>query len=39
MTFRARFVIAQRSLLQLLFDGVDDWLNPARAPRVATAAR
>jgi multidrug resistance efflux pump len=32
MTFRARFVVAERSLLQLLFDGVDDWLNPARAP-------
>lgn len=39
MTFRARFVIAERSLLQLLFDDVDDWLNPARAPRVATATR
>jgi HlyD family secretion protein len=39
MTFRARFVIAERSLLQLLFDGVDDWLNPARAPHVATASR
>ena len=33
MTFRARFVIAERSLLQLLFDRVDDWLNPARASR------
>jgi HlyD family secretion protein len=33
MTFRARFVIAERSLLQLLFDDVDEWLNPARAPR------
>lgn len=39
MTFRARFVIAERSLLQLLFDGVDDWLNPARDPRVAAASR
>ena len=39
MTFRARFIVAQRSLLQLLFDGVDDWLNPARAPYIATAAR
>ena len=39
MTFRARFVIAERSLLQLLFDGADDWLNPARAPQVATTAR
>jgi membrane fusion protein, peptide pheromone/bacteriocin exporter len=32
MTFRARFVVANRSLLQLLFDDVDDWLNPARSP-------
>ena len=32
MTFRARFVIAERSLLQLLLDRVDDWLDPARAP-------
>ena len=38
MTFRARFVIAERSVLQLLFDGVDDWLNPARDPQVASAA-
>ena len=36
MTFRARFVIAERSLSQLLFDGVNDWLNPARTPRLAT---
>ena len=38
MTFRARFVIAERSLLQLLFDGLDDWLNPARTPPPATAS-
>ncbi|MGQ0715478.1 MAG: HlyD family secretion protein [Gemmatimonadaceae bacterium] len=31
MTFRARFVVADRSLLDLIFDDVDDWLNPARA--------
>lgn len=36
MTFRARFVIAERSLAQLLFDGVNDWLNPARTPHLAT---
>jgi multidrug resistance efflux pump len=30
MTFRVRFVIAERSLLQLLFDDLHDWLNPAR---------
>lgn len=39
MTFRARFVIAERSLLQLLFDNVDDWLNPARDPRTAAVRR
>lgn len=39
MTFRARFVVAERSLLQLLFDGVDDWLNPARAPGADIVAR
>ena len=32
MTFRARFVVAERSLLQLLFDRANDWLNPAHAP-------
>ena len=31
MTFRARFVVAERSLLRLLFDRADDWLNPAHA--------
>jgi HlyD family secretion protein len=31
MTFRARFVIAQRSLMQLVIDDIDDWLNPARS--------
>jgi multidrug resistance efflux pump len=39
MTFRARFVIAERSLLQLLFDDVDDWLNPARTPATEIVAR
>lgn len=39
MTFRARFVVAERSLLQLLFDGLDDWLNPARAPITDVAER
>jgi HlyD family secretion protein len=39
MTFRARFVVAERSLLQLLFDGVDDWLNPGRSPATDIAAR
>jgi membrane fusion protein, peptide pheromone/bacteriocin exporter len=39
MTFRARFVVAERSLLQLLFDGVDDWLNPARTAATDIATR
>ncbi|HYG40327.1 MAG TPA: HlyD family efflux transporter periplasmic adaptor subunit [Cytophagales bacterium] len=30
MTLRARFLIAERSLFQLLYDNVDDWLNPNR---------
>jgi HlyD family secretion protein len=29
MTFQARFVINRRSLFQLLYDNVDDWLNPS----------
>ncbi len=29
MTFQARFIVSRRSLLQLLYDKVDDWLNPA----------
>jgi multidrug resistance efflux pump len=39
MTFRVRFVVAERSLLQLLFDRVDDWLNPARPKATDIAAR
>jgi len=31
MTFNARFVVARRSLFQLLYDKVDDWLNPSIA--------
>lgn len=31
MTFRASFMVAERSLLQRLFDRVDGWINPARA--------
>ncbi|RZJ78211.1 MAG: HlyD family efflux transporter periplasmic adaptor subunit [Flavobacterium sp.] len=29
MTFGARFTITKRSLYQLLYDKVDDWLNPS----------
>ena len=28
MSFQARFIITERSLFQLLFDNIDDWLNP-----------
>jgi membrane fusion protein, peptide pheromone/bacteriocin exporter len=28
MTLRARFVVTERSLYQLLYDKIDDWLNP-----------
>ncbi|WP_138431669.1 HlyD family secretion protein [Fodinibius saliphilus] len=28
MTIQARFTITERSLFQLLYDNVDDWLNP-----------
>lgn len=31
MTLNARFVLAERSLFNLLYDSVDDWLNPAQA--------
>jgi HlyD family secretion protein len=39
MTFRARFVIAERSVLQLLFARIDEWLNPAPAPQGAAIRR
>lgn len=28
MTLRGRFIVARRSLFQLLYDNIDDWLNP-----------
>jgi HlyD family secretion protein len=37
MTLRARFVVAERSVLQLLSDDINDWLNPSRGPIAATA--
>ncbi|MBY3517369.1 HlyD family efflux transporter periplasmic adaptor subunit [Rhizobium laguerreae] len=33
MTVRARFLVADRTLLQLLYRGADDWLNPLLAGR------
>ena len=32
MTLNARFVLTERSLWQLLYDKVDNWLNPALNP-------
>nr|WP_294900546.1 HlyD family efflux transporter periplasmic adaptor subunit [uncultured Pedobacter sp.] len=32
MTFNARFLVAERSLYQLLYDKVDDWVNPNLVP-------
>jgi len=29
LTLQARFIVARRSLWQLLFDKIDDWLNPS----------
>ncbi|WP_114791734.1 HlyD family efflux transporter periplasmic adaptor subunit [Niabella yanshanensis] len=36
LSLQARFVVAERTLWQLLFDKIDDWLNPA-APGIANA--
>ena len=36
LTFQASFVVAERSLWQLLFDKVDDWLNPTAPPAPQT---
>ncbi len=30
MTLQGQFILARRSLFQLLYDNVDDWLNPIR---------
>ena len=32
MTLQARFIVTRRSLWQLLFDKIDDWVNPNAAP-------
>lgn len=37
MTFQARFILSQRSLFQLLYDNIDDWLNPAWSSTKETA--
>jgi membrane fusion protein, peptide pheromone/bacteriocin exporter len=30
MSLQARFIVTERTLWQLIYDGVDDWLNPGR---------
>jgi multidrug resistance efflux pump len=32
MTLRARFMVAERSLWRLLWDDINDWLNPSQQP-------
>ncbi|WP_443937438.1 HlyD family secretion protein [Pedobacter sp. MW01-1-1] len=34
MTFTARFTVTKRSLYQLLYDNIDDWLNPSVGNKV-----
>lgn len=36
MSFTGRFIVTQRSLFQLLFDNVNDWLNPKVIKQVNT---
>ncbi len=38
MTVNARFIVTRRSLYHLLFDNVNDWLNPNNTPKTATAS-
>jgi HlyD family secretion protein len=38
MTLQARFVVTRRTLAQLVFDKVEDWLNP-NSPQTASADR
>jgi HlyD family secretion protein len=34
MTVQARFVVIKRSLWQLLFDKIDDWVNPTAPEKI-----
>jgi multidrug resistance efflux pump len=38
MNFQARFIVARRSLWQLLFDNLNDWLNPIAPPKTNIAS-
>lgn len=35
MTLQARFVVTKRSLWQLLFDKIDDWVNPTAPEKIS----
>jgi HlyD family secretion protein len=34
LTFNARFVVTRRTIFQLLYDKVDNWLNPATSEKI-----
>ncbi len=36
MTFNARFELAERTLYQLLYDKVDDWMNPSNNTQITS---
>ncbi|TAG13582.1 MAG: HlyD family efflux transporter periplasmic adaptor subunit [Sphingobacteriia bacterium] len=38
MNFQARFIVDRRSLWQLLFDNLNDWLNPIAPPKTNIAS-
>ncbi len=38
LNFQARFIVARRSLWQLLYDKMDDWLNPNAPPNTTTTS-
>ena len=38
LNFQARFIVARRSLWQLLYDKMDDWLNPNAPTNTTTAS-
>lgn len=39
LSFQTRFVVAERTLWQLVFDNINDWLNPTADPPHTTASR
>lgn len=39
MTMRARFIVARRTLYQLLYDKIDDWLDPNTVNQTIAAER